>query len=89
MEPWKIGEFSLVPLYELGGGSFGRVICALASSSKYPDPFEVAIKITPAKWRKYFYREYATMSRFRKTDIMPRLVVGGDCSEYSYLVMVG
>ena len=88
VKPWKIGDLSLVPLYELGYGTFGTVICALASSSKLPDPVEVAIKMSPVHLRRHFLREHATMAELSDSCILPRLLAAGENEDTSFLVMV-
>jgi hypothetical protein len=90
---WNFIEFSLKPLYTLGEGKYGTVICARHDSKilfrpTYPGQRIVAVKMIEPRNKASFEREWNFLTRFAKKGVVPELLAVTTTSDWGLLVMV-
>lgn len=90
---WNFIEFDLKPLYTLGEGKYGTVICARHESEllfrpTYPGQRIVATKLIEHKNLVSFEREERFLLKFGKKKVSPELLASTKTKEWCVIVMV-
>jgi hypothetical protein len=76
------------PVYQLGKGSYGLVLCAINLSNRWELGQEVAIKIMDKRFISSFYREQAYLLALGEHGITPKLLAVAQADKTVALVMV-
>ena len=76
------------PVYQLGKGTYGLVLCAINLSNRWALGQEVAIKIMDKQFISSFYREQAYLLALGGHGITPTLLAVAQTDKTVALVMV-
>jgi len=76
------------PVYQLGKGTYGLVLCAINLSNRWALGQEVAIKIMDKKFISSFHREQAYLLALGGHEITPKLLAVAKTDKTVVLVMV-
>jgi hypothetical protein len=90
---WNLIEFELKPLYTLGEGKYGTVICARHESKAlfrptYPGQRIVAVKMIEPRNKASFQTEWTFSTHFAKKGVVPELLAVTTTNDWGLLVMV-
>lgn len=78
----------LKPVYQLGRGSYGLVLCAINLAGPWSIGQELAIKVMDIKLKNSFDREVAFLLHLDGLEITPTLLATVQTDKVAILIMV-